>query len=60
MVLIPVRCPHCNSNDIKRNGTSANGKQRYICCNEECSHKTFVECYTYNAYDPSIRSRIFF
>jgi insertion element IS1 protein InsB len=25
-----------------------------------CSHKTFVENYTYNAWDPTIRSRIFF
>jgi IS1 family transposase len=31
-----------------------------LCCNENCSHKTFVENYTYKAYDPNIRSRIFF
>jgi insertion element IS1 protein InsB len=45
---------------VKKNGTSENGKQRFLCCNEKCPHKTFLEHYTYNAWDPSIRSRIFF
>jgi transposase-like protein len=60
MVLAPVKCPHCGSSDVKKNGTSKNGKQRFLCGNEQCGHKTFVEYYTYNAYDPYIRSRIFF
>jgi IS1 family transposase/transposase-like protein len=60
MVLAPVKCPHCGSDNVKKNGTSRNGKQRFLCCNEKCSHKTFIEHYTYNAYDPNIRSRIFF
>lgn len=60
MVMAPIKCPHCGSDNVKRNGTSNNGKQRFLCCNESCTHKTFVENYTYNAYDPNIRSRIFF
>jgi IS1 family transposase/transposase-like protein len=60
MVLTAVKCPHCGSTNVKKNGTSKNGKQRFLCCNESCTHKTFVEHYTYNAYDPNIRSRIFF
>jgi hypothetical protein len=60
MVLAPVKCPHCGSDKVKKNGTARNGKQRFLCGNEHCSHKTFVEKYTYNAYDPNIRSRIFF
>jgi len=60
MVLTTVKCPHCGSDNVKKNGTAKNGKQRFLCCNENCTHKTFVESYTYNAYDPRIRSRIFY
>jgi transposase-like protein len=60
MVLTPVKCPRCRSDNVTRNGTSKNGKQRFLCNNEKCQHKTFVESYTHNAYDPNIRSRIFF
>jgi transposase-like protein len=60
MVLTPVTYPHCGSEDVKKNGTSRNGKQRFLCTNETCRHKTFVEYDTYNAWDPTIRSRIFF
>jgi transposase-like protein len=60
MVLVPVKCPHCGSGNVKKNGMSRNGKQRFLCCNEKCGHKTFIEHYTNSAYDPNIRSRIFF
>jgi transposase-like protein len=60
LVLAPVQCPHCGSGNVKKNGTSNNGKQRFLACNEKCPHNTVVEQYTYNAYDPNIRSRIFF
>jgi transposase-like protein len=60
MVLAPLKCPHCGSDNLKKNGTSRNGKQRFLCGNEKCRHKTFVENYTYNAYDPNIRLLIFF
>jgi transposase-like protein len=60
MVLAPVKCPHCGSYRVRKNGTSKNGKQRFLCCNESCTHRTFVENYTCHAYDPNIRSRIFF
>ena len=59
MVLAPVKCPHCGSDNVKKNGTARNGKQRFLCCNEKCSHKTFVENYTHKAYDPNVRSQIF-
>lgn len=60
MVLVPVRCPHCESENVRKHGTDENGKQRYMCLNEQCQHKTFIENYTYNASNPKIRSRIFF
>jgi transposase-like protein len=60
MVLVPVKCPHCGSDNVKKNGTSRNGKRRFLCSNERCPHKTFIEHYTHKAYDPNIRSRVFF
>jgi transposase-like protein len=60
MVLTPVTCPHCGNEDVKKNGTSRNGKQRFWCTNEKCRYKTFVEYDTYNAYEPTIHLRIFF
>ena len=44
----------------EKNGTARNGKQRFLCCNEKCSHKTFVEKYTHKAYDPNVHAHIFF
>jgi IS1 family transposase len=60
MVLAPVKCPHCGSVKVRKNGTAKNGKQRFLCLNGNCSHRTFVERYTYKAYDPYVRSRIYF
>lgn len=60
MALVSIKCPHCGSDNVKKFGMTSNGKQRYLCCNEQCLHETFIENYTYNAYDPYIRSRIFF
>lgn len=60
MVMIPIVCPHCKSNNVKKHGKHPNGKQRYMCLNPQCSHKTFLENYTYNACDPSTRAKIFF
>jgi IS1 family transposase/transposase-like protein len=60
MALVSVKCPYCGSDNVKKFGMTSNNKQRYLCCNVQCLHKTFVENYTYNAYNPFIRSRIFF
>ncbi len=40
-VWLAVRCPHCQSTDVKKHGTSSNGKRRYRCLNQECPHSTF-------------------
>ena len=60
MALAPVKCPHCGSDNVRKFGMASNDKQRYFCCNEQCLHKTFIKNYTYNAYEPYTRSRIFF
>src|SRR5436190_21158067 len=31
MVTVRVHCPHCGSEELKRNGRAPNGKQKYRC-----------------------------
>ena len=57
MVLVRLKCPFCESENVRKYGF-ANGKQRYLCENGECSHKTFYAEYQYNACNPEIRSKI--
>jgi transposase-like protein len=45
MVLVPVKCPHCGSTHVRKNGTAKTGKQRYLCLNENCPHRTFPDVY---------------
>src|SRR4028118_1238589 len=40
-VWLAVHCPHYQSSDVKKHGTSSNGKRRYRCLNSECPHSTF-------------------
>ena len=36
MVLIPVLCPHCQSDQVIKGGKTPAGKQRYKCQNMAC------------------------
>ena len=58
MVLKAVTCPDCGSEDIVRNGKHPNGKQKFLCRNEECPRSTFVLEYSQNARKPGIREKI--
>jgi transposase-like protein len=40
-------CPNCSSNQIIKNGFTANKKQQFIC--KSCT-KRFIDHYTYKAY----------
>jgi transposase-like protein len=57
MVAVNLKCPFCGSENVGKFGFF-NGKQRYICKNAECGHKTFLIDYTYNAYKPNIEQEI--
>jgi transposase-like protein len=57
MVAIALKCPFCNSENVRKDGFK-NGKQRYQCKNQECGHKTFYGEYTNNACNPAIKSQI--
>ncbi len=47
MVLVPVRCPHCGSDQIVKRGKTSNIKQRYLCQQQDCPVKTFSLDYEY-------------
>lgn len=58
MKTVAIRCPHCGSEQVSRNGHNKTGKQRYICNNPECSHRSFMEEYTYKACNPEVREQV--
>ena len=58
MVLIPVRCPHCDTDQVVKRGKTETGKQRYLCQNEACRHRTFIRDYSYRACLPEVKQQI--
>jgi IS1 family transposase/transposase-like protein len=60
MEFISVKCPYCESDNVKKNCVTPKGVQRYYCLNAECKHQTFQLEYKYNAYKPEVRDSVFF
>lgn len=58
MVLEPVVCPDCGSDDIVRHGRSSAGKTRYKCRNQQCQRSTFICSYTYRGYLVQVKQQI--
>jgi transposase-like protein len=58
MILEPVLCPDCSSDDVVRHGYSSEGKSRYKCRNLECPRSTFIRNYTYRGYLPEVKQQI--
>ncbi len=58
MAVIQVSCPLCRSEKIVKRGKTDNGKQRYLCRNEDCESKSFILDYTYNAKKPGVKVKI--
>ena len=57
-VWIAVKCPHCHSTDIVKNGFSGEGKQRYLCQNQECNYCSFIRDYSYNGCRKEVKKKI--
>ena len=60
MVLIPVRCPHCDSDQVVKRGKTENAKQRYLCQQPECLAQTFILDYDYHGYLPEVKQQIIY
>ena len=58
MAKIKVKCPYCGSEEVSLYGKSRSGKQRYLCRNSACSHKTFQLEYKNNACWPGAKEKI--
>ena len=58
MVLEPVLCPSCGSDDVVKHGQSQEGKQRYKCRNSDCCRCTFIRQYAYRGYLPEVKQQI--
>ena len=58
MVLIPVRCPHCGSDQVVKRGKTGNAKQRYLGQQPECPAQTFILDYDYQGYLPEVKKWI--
>ena len=58
VVLEAVHCPTCHETQIVKHGKSAAGKQRYKCCNSNCTRQSFILNYTYQGYLPAVKQQI--
>ncbi len=58
MVLEPVHCPNCASIDVVKYGKTSEGKQRYLCRNQECARRTFIKHYSYRGYLSEVKQQI--
>jgi len=58
MVYEKVLCPYCRSDKVVRYGKNNTGKQRMMCQNLKCSHKTFQLEYSNNASKPETKEKI--
>lgn len=50
-----IPCPRCSSLNIKKNGKSANNKQRYMC--KDCNRQ-FIRHYTYRGCHTAVREMV--
>jgi transposase-like protein len=58
MVLMPVRCLYCQSDQVTKRGKTAQGKQRYRCHNLECTHQSFLCDPVYKGRLPEIKQQV--
>lgn len=58
MVYEKILCPYCKSDNVVKNGKNKTGRQRMLCRNPECRHKTFQTEYSNNASRPGIKQKI--
>lgn len=58
MAEIKVLCPYGGSEDVVKYGKNSTGKQRMLCKNRECKHKTFQFEYENYASQPGTKDKI--
>jgi transposase-like protein len=58
MVLIPIRCLYCQSDQVTKRGKTKTGKQRYRCHNPTCAHQSFLLDPAYKGRLPAIKQQV--
>jgi insertion element IS1 protein InsB len=58
MVLILVRCPHCQSDQVIKGGKTQTGNQRYKCQNADCCRYSFQLDLTYKGHWAEVKAQI--
>ena len=58
MAMKEIECPYCGSKEVTLYGKNNTGRQRYLCRNRACSHKTFQLEYKNNACRPGTKEKI--
>ena len=58
MVLIPVRCPYCQSEQVIKGRKTDTEKQRYRCHNPSCSHQSFLLDSAYKGRSPQVKPQV--
>jgi insertion element IS1 protein InsB len=58
MVSVPVQCPHCQSTEVIKAGTQANGVQRYQCQNGQCERRIFLLHYQHRGRVLEVRHQV--
>lgn len=58
MVLMPVLCPHCHSDQVIKGGQTKAGQQRYKCQNVDCPQYSFQLDLLYQGRSPAIKAQI--
>ena len=58
MVLEPVKCPSCGGINVGKYGKTTNGKQRFICKENDGEEKTFIRNYSNNGSLPEVKQKI--
>jgi transposase-like protein len=57
MAMIEVSCPKCHGVRVRKQGTTVQGKQRFLCQNDCCS-RSFILDYSYRACRPGVKEQI--
>ena len=55
---VKVKCPNCHSTKTIKSGFTGQGKQRYLCKELNCTSKTFLLNYSYQACLLDIKRKI--
>ena len=58
MVLMPIYCPYCKSDQVTKRGKTDTGKQRYRCQNPEYAHQSFLLAPAYPGRLPEVKQQM--